>query len=228
MRERGLTFRGLATLTQAHDADGCGVTYAYLCGVTSGREYPSRRSIELIAASLDLEPDHFAEYRLAELRRQLNGREVGFEAAGRHTTRARSLLERPAHLVGAQRRLTAGVEVSQPLGRDPAIFSVDQLLVALDQIGGHDRGGAVMPATPGDVGDLTAKRRAVDRVREMVSCLTDRQLGLVLTHPHIIANNAKLASQLMRRRRSLWPTALRRGRRRLGAALDDQRDGLVC
>ena len=83
MRERGLTFRGLATLTQAHDADGRGVTYAYLCGMTSGREYPSRRSIELIAASLDLEPDHFAEYRLAELRRELNGREVGFEAAWR-------------------------------------------------------------------------------------------------------------------------------------------------
>ncbi len=75
MRERRLTFRALATLTQAHDADGRGVTYAYLCGVTSGREYPSRRSIELIAASLDLEPDHFAEYRLAELRREFNGRE---------------------------------------------------------------------------------------------------------------------------------------------------------
>jgi hypothetical protein len=27
--------------------------------------------------------DHFAEYRLAELRRELNGREVGFEAAWR-------------------------------------------------------------------------------------------------------------------------------------------------
>jgi hypothetical protein len=32
-------------------ADGRGVTYAHLCGLTSGCEYPSRRSIELIAAS---------------------------------------------------------------------------------------------------------------------------------------------------------------------------------
>jgi hypothetical protein len=33
------------------NADGRGVTYAHLCGLTSGCEYPSRRSIELIAAS---------------------------------------------------------------------------------------------------------------------------------------------------------------------------------
>lgn len=81
MRERNLTYRALADLTRAQDPDGRGVTYAYLCGLTSGREYPSRRSIELIAASLDLEPSYFAEYRLAELQHQLNGREVGFHAA---------------------------------------------------------------------------------------------------------------------------------------------------
>jgi hypothetical protein len=40
MRERRLTFRALAALTQVHDADGRGVTYAYLCGLTSGREQP--------------------------------------------------------------------------------------------------------------------------------------------------------------------------------------------
>jgi transcriptional regulator with XRE-family HTH domain len=83
MRERKLTYRALADLTRAADRDGRGVTYAYLCGLTSGREYASRRSIELIAASLDVEPGYFAEYRLAELRRELNGREVGFEAAWR-------------------------------------------------------------------------------------------------------------------------------------------------
>jgi transcriptional regulator with XRE-family HTH domain len=83
MREQGLTFRALAELTQAHDAGGRGVTFAYLCALTSGREYPSRRSLELIAASLEIDPDYFPEYRLAELRDQLNGREVGFQAAWR-------------------------------------------------------------------------------------------------------------------------------------------------
>ena len=83
MRERSLTYRALADLTRAADPDGRGVTYVYLCALTSGREYPSQRSIELIAASLDIEPGYFAEHRLAELRRELNGREVGFEAAWR-------------------------------------------------------------------------------------------------------------------------------------------------
>jgi transcriptional regulator with XRE-family HTH domain len=80
MRMRGLTFRTLADLTRTADPAGRGVTYAYLCGLASGREYPSRRFVELIAAGLDLEPAYFAEYRLAELH-QLNGREVGFDMA---------------------------------------------------------------------------------------------------------------------------------------------------
>jgi hypothetical protein len=81
MRERKLTFRSLAELTQHHDSTSRGVTYAHLCALTSGREYPSRRSLELIAASLGIQPRYFAEYRIAELRDQLNGREVGFHAA---------------------------------------------------------------------------------------------------------------------------------------------------
>ena len=83
MRERQLTFRALAELTQHHDTGGRGVTYAYLCALTSGREYPSRRSLELIAASLGIEPRYFAEYRLAELRDQLDPRRAGFKAAWR-------------------------------------------------------------------------------------------------------------------------------------------------
>lgn len=81
MRERKLTYRALADLTRSSDPEGRGVTYAYLCALTSGREYPSPRSLELIAGSLNLDPGYFAEYRLAELQRQLNGREVGFQAA---------------------------------------------------------------------------------------------------------------------------------------------------
>jgi len=84
MQERRLTFRALAELTQAQDAEGRGVTYSYLCALTSGREYPSRRSLELIAASLKLEPRYFPEYRLAELRDQLDPIRAGFNAAWRH------------------------------------------------------------------------------------------------------------------------------------------------
>jgi hypothetical protein len=83
MRERRLTFRALADLTRASDPDGRGVTYAYLCGLTSGREHASLRSLELIATSLELEPDYFPEYRLARLRAELNPRRTGFEAAWR-------------------------------------------------------------------------------------------------------------------------------------------------
>lgn len=83
MRDRRLTFRALAELTQSHDAGGRGVTYAYLCALTSGREYPSRRSLELIAASLGIEPAYFPEYRIAELRDQLDPRRAGFKAAWR-------------------------------------------------------------------------------------------------------------------------------------------------
>ncbi len=81
MLERRLTFRSLAELTRAHDPQGRGVTFAYLGGLTSGREHPSRRSLELIAASLDLEPDYFPEYRLAQLRDELNPKRAGFQAA---------------------------------------------------------------------------------------------------------------------------------------------------
>ncbi len=83
MQERGLTYRALASLTRDEDPESRGVTYAYLCGLASGREYPSRRALELVAACLELPPSHFAEYRLAELQGQLDARRVGFEAAWR-------------------------------------------------------------------------------------------------------------------------------------------------
>ena len=83
MHERHLTFRALADLTRSHDADERGVTFAYLCGLTSGREHPSRRSLERLVASLDLEPDYFPEYRLAQLREALNPKRAGFDAAWR-------------------------------------------------------------------------------------------------------------------------------------------------
>jgi len=45
------------------------------------------------------------------------------------------------------------VEVGQPLLRDPAVFGVDHRLVALDKLGGHDRGSTLLPPAAGDVSD---------------------------------------------------------------------------
>ena len=62
---------------------GRGVTYTYLCALTSGREQPSRDSLEVIAATLSVDPNYFPEYRLAQLRDQLNPKRVGFQTAWR-------------------------------------------------------------------------------------------------------------------------------------------------
>jgi transcriptional regulator with XRE-family HTH domain len=83
MDEHRLSYRQLAALTRKFDPEERGVSYAYLAGLVSGREYPSPRALELIASSLDLDASYFPEYRLDRFRRELNGREVGFEAAFR-------------------------------------------------------------------------------------------------------------------------------------------------
>ena len=82
MRERKLTFRALAELTRAHDA-GAAASPSPTCALTSGREHPSPRSLELIAATLGIQPDYFPEYRLWQLRDQLNPKRAGFQAAWR-------------------------------------------------------------------------------------------------------------------------------------------------
>jgi hypothetical protein len=83
MDEQRLSYRKLADLTRSADPDRRGVSHAYLCALVAGREYPSRRAMQLLATSLHVEPECFAEYRIAELRAELNGREVGFQAAWR-------------------------------------------------------------------------------------------------------------------------------------------------
>ena len=81
MTEQRLSYRALAKLTRAADPDGRGVSHAYLCALVAGREYPSRRSMQLLATSLKIDANRFAEHRIAELRAELNGRDVGFQAA---------------------------------------------------------------------------------------------------------------------------------------------------
>jgi transcriptional regulator with XRE-family HTH domain len=79
MRERGMTFRGLAEATRA--LNGKGMTHAHLNMLATGREKPSRRAMELIARACEVTPQYFAEYRLAEAMRELDPAEVGLEQA---------------------------------------------------------------------------------------------------------------------------------------------------
>lgn len=83
MRERGLTYRALAARTREHAGDATGVTSGHLANLVSGRNRASAPVLELIAAALDVRPEYFAEYRLAVLRRSLDERAVGFDAACR-------------------------------------------------------------------------------------------------------------------------------------------------
>ena len=83
MREHAISYRALAAQTRLLDRHGPGISHSYLVNLAAGREIPSRRVLELLASAFELSPHHFAEYRLAELRRQLDERQVGFAAAYR-------------------------------------------------------------------------------------------------------------------------------------------------
>lgn len=65
------------------DRTGNGLSHSHLANLAAGRELPSRRALELLASAFQLPMDYFAEYRLAELRRQLDECEVGFPSAYR-------------------------------------------------------------------------------------------------------------------------------------------------
>jgi len=79
MGGRGLTYRSLAEATRAFD--GRGLTHAHINMIANGHDRPSMRAMELIAAACGVEPDHFAEYRLAAAMRELDPAEVGLEQA---------------------------------------------------------------------------------------------------------------------------------------------------
>src|SRR5256714_4738416 len=79
MDERSLTYRGLAEATRK--LDGKGITHAHINMLANGHDKPSMRAMELIAAACDVDPDYFAEYRLAAAMRELDPAEVGLEQA---------------------------------------------------------------------------------------------------------------------------------------------------
>lgn len=79
MDARGLTYRGLAAATQ--QLDGKGLTHAHINMLANRHDKPSMRAMELIAQACEVDPDHFAEYRLAVAMRELDPAEVGLEQA---------------------------------------------------------------------------------------------------------------------------------------------------
>lgn len=79
MRARGLTYRALADAIGALDERG--MTHAHINMLANGHDKPSLRAMELIAQACGVQPDYFAEYRLAMAMRELDPQEVGLEQA---------------------------------------------------------------------------------------------------------------------------------------------------
>jgi transcriptional regulator with XRE-family HTH domain len=102
MERRGLTYRALADATRS--LDGKGMTHAHINMLANGHDRPSLRAMELIAEACDVQPEHFAEYRLAAAMRELDPTEVGLEQA---------LANLNARLAG-QRRSGARAPAAQP------------------------------------------------------------------------------------------------------------------
>ena len=110
MDERSLTYRGLAEATRK--LDGQGITHAHINMLANGHDKPSMRAMELIAAACGVDPDYFAEYRLAAAMRELDPSEVGLEQALENLNarlgarRASGARARPSQLPQAQPRPT--------------------------------------------------------------------------------------------------------------------------
>jgi transcriptional regulator with XRE-family HTH domain len=83
MSAQGISYRALAAQTRLVDGGGNGLSHSHLVNLAAGRDLPTRRVLELFANAFGLPPTYFVEYRLAELRRQLDERQVGFDAAYR-------------------------------------------------------------------------------------------------------------------------------------------------
>ncbi|HLY48269.1 MAG TPA: helix-turn-helix transcriptional regulator [Solirubrobacteraceae bacterium] len=79
MEENDFSYRALAQRTR--ELDGRGMTHAHINMLAKGHDRPSMRAMELIAEACGVDPDYFAEYRLARAMRELDPSEVGLEQA---------------------------------------------------------------------------------------------------------------------------------------------------
>ena len=111
MEEYGLSYRGLAEATR--QLDGRGMTHAHINMLANGRDKPSTRAMELIAQVCEVEPDYFAEYRLAMAMRDLDPNQVGLEQA---LANLNSRLARDRGAAAKARRPRAPRAQSRPTG----------------------------------------------------------------------------------------------------------------
>ena len=107
MQERGLTYRRLADAIRAVDPKG--ISHAHINMLANGHDKPSMRAMELIAQACDIDPNYFAEYRLALAMRQLDPNEVGLEQA----------LDNLNARLGARRRAGARSRPARPPRAQP-------------------------------------------------------------------------------------------------------------
>jgi transcriptional regulator with XRE-family HTH domain len=94
MSDRGLTYRALSESVRR--IDGRGITHAHINMLANGHDKPSMRAMELIAQACDVEPEYFAEYRLAAAMRELDPSEVGLEQALENLNARLGARRRPA------------------------------------------------------------------------------------------------------------------------------------
>lgn len=80
--ERGMSLEDLAFEARAHAPGGAVSLSLIQKRLAPGSDArPSRELLEAIAAALDVDPNEFAEYRLARAREDLDERVVGLEEA---------------------------------------------------------------------------------------------------------------------------------------------------
>ena len=103
MSGRELTYRSLAEMTR--ELDGKGMTHAHLNMLANGHDKPSMRAMALIAQACEVQPEYFAEYRLAAAMRELDPAEVGIEQA----------LENLSARMGERRSTGAKEDPTRPL-----------------------------------------------------------------------------------------------------------------
>jgi transcriptional regulator with XRE-family HTH domain len=105
MRDHGLTYRALAGRIAKIDKKG--ITHAHLNMLANGHDKPSTRAMALIALACDIDPDYFAEYRLAQAMRELDPGEVGLEQALANLNARLGARRRAGSRSRAQRQLQA-------------------------------------------------------------------------------------------------------------------------
>lgn len=102
---RGVSWRSLQRTTREIDPTGTGLSAGHLCRLGQGLDLPSTAAISLIAQALDVEPQYFAEYRLAEARALLDERGRGLDAALAQWRRIECLLGSAPEVAFQHRRV---------------------------------------------------------------------------------------------------------------------------